>query len=255
MRAVVLLSVLALAAFACRPSAMSESTLPTADLDVPTAGIAVVELFTSEGCSSCPPADAVLRDLAARADSTGETLIPLSFHVDYWDRLGWADPYSDPAYTARQRAYASADAFERRVYTPAMIVNGSGGFVGSQRATATAHVTDALASSPRVTLSLTARLADDRVTVTHRASDAPDGAVLHLALVEDGASQNVTRGENRGRRLAHARVVRAFDTVRLGTESTQLALPPDLPASGARVVGWVQDGEVGAVWGAAQVSL
>ena len=142
----------------------------------PAGGVAVVELFTSEGCSSCPPADAVLRDLAARADETGEPIYALSFHVDYWDRLGWADPYADAAHTARQRATAAAGGFDAgRVFTPAMIVGGADGFVGSNRRTAEARVAEALATPPPATVRLSARGEGGAVSVGYAVEGAPDG--------------------------------------------------------------------------------
>lgn len=241
-----------------------ERTAPEAEMPVrpvvsesePAPGIAVVELFTSEGCSSCPPADDVLRDLAARADETGEPILPLSFHVDYWNRLGWTDPYSDAAYTARQRAYAASGAFDRgRVFTPAMIVGGQDGFVGSRRQTAEARVRAALDATPQASVRLATETRGRTVTVEHGVEGAPDGARLHLALVEDDTAQDVTRGENRGRRLAHARVVRDFVTTEAGSGTATLTVPNGLDLDEARVVGYVQPGEVGPVLGAAQVRL
>ena len=91
---------------------------------------AVVELFTSEGCSSCPPAEALLNQIHPRAAKSGQRIYTLAFHVDYWDRLGWKDPFSEAAYSQRQNSYANGFG-EDRIYTPQMIVNGRGGFVGS----------------------------------------------------------------------------------------------------------------------------
>ena len=109
---------------------------PAGDLDddPPAApGVAVVELFTSQGCSSCPPADALLTELEERAEKDGVVLLPMSLHVDYWDRLGWADPYASPANTARQGAYAEALG-DPQLYTPQAVVNGRAAAVGSRRA-------------------------------------------------------------------------------------------------------------------------
>src|SRR5689334_14081460 len=90
---------------------------------------ALVELFTSEGCSSCPPADRVLARLAAEARASGRRIFPLSFHVDYWNGLGWRDPWSTRTFTERQRNYARALGW--RTYTPQMVINGAEHFVGS----------------------------------------------------------------------------------------------------------------------------
>lgn len=211
----------------------------------------MVELFTSEGCSSCPPANDLLRQLADGVDG----VVPLSFHVDCWNRLGWADPYSDPAHTARQRAYAAAGAFGGRVYTPAMIVGGEGGFVGSQRQTAGSEITQVQEAETPATVRLAARVDGRAVAVEHDVQGAPPGARLHLALVQGDTAQEVTHGENRGRRLAHARVVREFVTTDAGRGTTALSAPNDLDLSQARVVGHVPPGEVGPVLGAAQARL
>src|SRR6476620_3102500 len=107
-------------------------------------GFAVVELFTSEGCSSCPPADAVLARLAADTRDRGLAVYPLAFHVDYWDRLGWRDPHSAKAYTDRQYAYAAALGAAGQVYTPQMVVNGTAAFAGSNAREADRQVAAAL---------------------------------------------------------------------------------------------------------------
>src|SRR5215831_17181987 len=106
---------------------------------------AVVELFTSEGCSSCPPADALLADLKSYANGTDKNIYVLSFHVDYWNRLGWRDPFSDAAYSARQTQYDQH--FGSSVYTPQMIVNGKQQFVGSEKKTASEAIAAALKDS------------------------------------------------------------------------------------------------------------
>ncbi|MEM9704235.1 MAG: DUF1223 domain-containing protein, partial [Planctomycetota bacterium] len=117
---------------------------------------AVVELFTSQGCSSCPPADAVLEALAERAAEeaeNGRILLPISWHVDYWNRLGWADPYSDARHTARQRAYA-AELSDGRVYTPQAVVNGAAETVGSRKKNVAALIDKAFKEQANGKLSL-----------------------------------------------------------------------------------------------------
>src|SRR6185436_12890178 len=107
-------------------------------------GPVVIELFTSQGCSSCPPADRLLSKLAQAGDLGGKKVAPLSFHVDYWNDLGWNDPYSLPAWTERQRQYASALG-DDRVYTPELVVGGGAGMVGSNLVA----ITSAIAKAPR----------------------------------------------------------------------------------------------------------
>lgn len=161
-------------------------------------GVVVAELFTSQGCSSCPPAERVLSELARdRAD-----VIALAFHVDYWDRLGWADPWARAAWSARQEAYARGD--DDRVYTPALVINGGGAVVGSRRAA----VTDALAQARRLpVIAGTAQVIGGAVEV---AAAVPVGATGAVAIVEDALVTRIAAGENQGETLRNDRVVRAL---------------------------------------------
>jgi hypothetical protein len=201
---------------------------------------AVVELFTSEGCSSCPPADAALTKVAAEFAKRKQRVFALAFHVDYWDRLGWKDVYASPHYTARQRAYVVKLGL-KTMYTPQMVVNGTREFVGSKTAKARAEIASALERS--VTVGLTATVAQDAGawTVAFTTKGAPPGLRVHGALVEGGLSSVVTRGENSGLTLAHAHVVRAFATA--DGASGRLVLRPGGPvaAGNARVVVYAQD--------------
>lgn len=171
----------------------------------------LVELFTSEGCSSCPPADNALARLAQRQPVEGVELIALGFHVTYWDYLGWKDPYGSSEYGERQRRYA-LEGDENRVYTPQMVVDGVRSFVGGEDE---ARAQAAIAGKrPKVPLGLTARVEGDTVVVRVRTEKAPArGLELWAALAEDGLSSDVKRGENAGRKLAHAAVVRTMVTL------------------------------------------
>jgi hypothetical protein len=180
-------------------------------------GPLVLELFTSQGCSSCPPADRLLSRFA-RTDP-GE-LAPLSFHVDYWNDLGWVDPYSLPAWTERQRQYANALG-DDRVYTPELVVGGARGFVGSHTRT----IEKAIADAPRpALLAATATWTSGKLEIT---ATAPADADVLVAVWEDGRKIAVTRGENSGDTLANDRIVRRLERVsRAGAKGT-LALPID----------------------------
>jgi hypothetical protein len=201
--------VFACLALACCRSPAS-SALPEARADEPAraaGGVAVVELFTSEGCSSCPPADAVLAGLA---DAEARGVFALAFHVDYWDGLGWPDRFASPQSTARQREYARTFGAEG-VYTPQMIVGGTEEFTGSYRDRAESAVARALARPAVAQLSVVPhRVGPDAVSVDFAAAGAPAGSKLTIALVQRSASTNVRAGENAGRTLRHANVVRAF---------------------------------------------
>jgi hypothetical protein len=171
----------------------------------------LVELFTSEGCSSCPSADNALARLVQKQPVEGVELIALGFHVNYWDYLGWKDPYGAPEYGERQRRYA-LEGDENRVYTPQMVVDGVRSFVGGEDE---AREQAALAAKrPKVPLRLTAQVEGDTVVVRVRTETAPaHGLELWAALAENGLSSDVKRGENAGRKLAHAAVVRTMVTL------------------------------------------
>ena len=179
----------------------------------------LVELFTSEGCSSCPPADKLLIDLDQTSARNGVTVITLSEHVDYWNRYGWKDPFSSVLYSQRQEEYSRALKFED-VYTPQMIVDGRNAFVGSQRQTALqaiekaadapkANVQLAVAPAPGGAASVSIRI--DSIPETSRG----DKAEVFLAVAESGLNSKVARGENAGREIAHTAVARKL--VKVGT--------------------------------------
>jgi hypothetical protein len=181
----------------------------------------VVELFTSQGCSSCPPADALLGELARRGD-----VLPLAFHVDYWDRLGWKDPYSSAAATQRQRAYARL-LDSATVYTPQMVVDGRTDVVGSYRADVLQAIDQARAASVTVPLELAA--ADDGLRVRVGAG-RPDArrATLWLIGFDRRHETAIGAGENGGRTLAEWHIVRGFEPL---AEWTGAATDATVPAA------------------------
>jgi hypothetical protein len=220
---------------------------------------AVVELFTSEGCSSCPPADDLLGEIVKDAQRRQQPIFCLSFHVDYWNRLGWRDPYSEAAFARRQRDYARVFKSDQ-VYTPQMIVNGSTEFVGSDRTRARKHIDVALKQPPRATVKLSQEQGNDpsSVVFAYEVGQAPRGGVLNLAVVERGLVSKVKRGENGGRTLRHENVVRAFQTTRLGEAAkgtVELKLPAGLVRKNASAIAYVQDADTWAVLGASAVEL
>jgi len=161
----------------------------------------VVELFTSQGCSSCPPADRLAGELAAVPG-----VLALSFHVDYWDYIGWKDPFASPAYSQRQRDYGQALSL-RYVYTPQMVIDGRYDVVGFRRNEVLAAIEQAAAD--RADIVMTLDPASGRLTVP--AAPAPAaGATLWLALYDSQEVTEVARGENAGRELVNYNVVREF---------------------------------------------
>jgi hypothetical protein len=220
-------------------------------------GVAVVELFTSQGCSSCPPADAALADLARAAERTGRPVYTLAFHVDYWDHLGWADPFDDPAYSSRQQAYGRALKLDQ-VYTPQAVVNGRTQFVGSDRAAEDRAVADALATPAvaRVSVAVIGSARDgSRVDYTATGAGAEDS--VNVAVVEQGLSTEVKHGENAGQRLDQPSTVRWFTTASARLNHGEVVVPP-LPAiraGRASVVVFVQQPAQGSITGAAAAPL
>lgn len=235
-------------------------------------GVAVVELFTSQGCSSCPPADRLLSEIAA--DPTlRDRVFALSFHVDYWNRLGWRDPFSSPRWSERQRQYAGR--LDASVYTPQVVVNGRTEGVGSRRGVVLGQIRQALATVPAVELELVIEpgaAASGRVVaaVTARwragrtadASRPPAGGEIWAALWQDGRSTAVTRGENADRELVNDRVVRRLKKVGTlpaggGDAGGQVALDLDgsWGESDLGVVAFVQDPRTLEIFGAASAPV
>lgn len=197
---------------------------------------AVVELFTSEGCSSCPPAEAVLHQV-------GETngVIALAFHVDYWNG-SWADKFSSEEITNRQRRYAVS--LGSGLYTPEMVVNGASQFVGSKREVADARIADALATPARAVITLEAtRDSTSNVTVTWKSTPALAGTDLVVALTERDLVVTPKSGELGGETLHHDHVVRAFSVTdgSNGTGTIHLAHPASVRPGKSQLVAFLQE--------------
>jgi hypothetical protein len=184
----------------------------------------VVELFTSEGCSSCPPADLLLRRLQKEQPVPGVEVIPLSEHVDYWNQLGWKDPFSSASFTARQGQYANL--FRRDgPYTPQMVVDGAAEFVGSDGPRALKAIADA-ARRPKATVALACQANPFRLEV--RIDNVREDAEVVLAIAENGLESNVLRGENRGLRMGHDGVTRRLTVVGRARKQKPFAADPKI---------------------------
>lgn len=204
----------------------------------------VVELFTSQGCSSCPPADAYLSELAARPD-----ILALSLHVDYWNGLGWRDPFSSAEVTARQRDYVRT-LNGRYVYTPQMVINGRAHAVGSDRA----RVADLIAAprpdrayAPRLALSLGGPSALD---IAIGEATFIGRATVWLVAFDNRHTTTVASGENSGRRLSYSNVVRAVRAVGQWTgraTTLKVDIGPEKKAGFENVAVIVQAGGIGPV--------
>jgi hypothetical protein len=180
----------------------------------------VVELFTSQGCSSCPPADALIHDIANDPAMRGR-VIPLAFHVDYWDSLGWRDPFSSAEWTQRQARYARTMRLSS-AYTPQAVVNGTREFVASNRAALSAALEKASNEKPRTEITLTARREGNSVIANIHANVAANDDLL-LAIAEDGVTTKIEHGENAGRTLTNDAIVRRLIRVTPGQSTIPLA--------------------------------
>jgi hypothetical protein len=204
----------------------------------------LVELFTSEGCSSCPPAEAVLERLSREQPVAGARIVLLSQHVSYWDRLGWKDRFSSAAATARQEAYG--DRLGRgSIYTPQAVVDGAAEVVGSSRAGLLRLVEEA-ARRPKGSVRFRT-LAGDRLAVEARWDPGVPGEVFAAAVIPR-AETEVRAGENAGRRLVHASVVRLQWKLGAGRGGLDVELArPRVPPEAGVLVAWVQEAGGGRV--------
>jgi hypothetical protein len=217
---------------------------------------ALIELFTSEGCSSCPAADKLLAEMYAEYRKKNQPVFTLAFHVDYWDDLGWKDEFSKRSFSQRQSRYGEVFKLSS-IYTPQMVINGSTEFVGSDRTRSRESIQSALSKSVPINIVLShPALANQSLTLGYSLSDIPSGTDLNFALVERGITHNVLRGENGGRKLNHENVVRVFKTIRPDHSGEfTLELPSDVKVSNSSVVAYLQKTETMEVLGAANVDL
>lgn len=198
--------------------------------------VVVLELFTSQGCSSCPPADALLGNYA---NSSSRSIIPLSFHVDYWNRLGWSDPFSQPAFSQRQEWYRSRIPGSS-LYTPQLVIDGKYERVGSNRTEIENLVQKELAVPKQGSLRISqVLLENDRIRFHFDAINP--GEMLNVALIEKKAATSIRAGENEGLRLLNYNVVRSFHS-QTATENGEimLSLPGDFKADAYALVVYTQ---------------
>lgn len=225
----------------------------------------LLELFTSEGCSSCPPADRLLEALDRTQPVAGAELIVLSEHVDYWNRLGWKDPFSSPEYSTRQYGYASKLHLDS-VYTPQLVLDGKVQLVGSDGYGAVSAIENELHEHKiAITISNAVHSGNQITAHVELAPAEPQRgigtAILYVALADNKAESHVARGENAGRSLAHVAVVRALTqlgSINLKSPSfheVNFSAPPGVGTNGLRLVAFLQDPGSGYVLGAALQKL
>lgn len=227
--------------------ALATLGFPAAAGQLKQAPKAVLELFTSQGCSSCPEADALLQELAERPD-----IIALAYHVDYWDYIGWADTFGSKAHSDRQRAYAKSWG-SSRIFTPQLIVNGSEGVVASHRD----EVGDAVQAA-MLDLDVTLEPTSDTLEISIPGREGFRDAVVWLVCFRDRADVAIERGENRGKTISYAQIVMGRQALGMWDPRTgaNLKLPlkevmPDRANGLAVIVQQEKDGLPGPIIGAA----
>jgi hypothetical protein len=227
--------------------------VPSTSVHAASSNPVLVELFTSEGCSSCPPADALLRTLDAKQPVAGAQLIVLEEHVDYWDDLGWKDPFSSHAATQRQGEYVENLQLDS-AFTPQMVVDGSESFVGSDRSRA-ARAIEKAAGSAKVDVVISSLQAQNGKVTAHVATgELPANSEVYIAIALDRAQSDVQRGENGGRRLEHVAVVKRLamiGKVKKGDPfSHDVTIDVEHSGQAHRLIAFVQEAGQGKVLGA-----
>ncbi len=229
----------------------------------------IVELFTSEGCSSCPPADALLHKLQEEQPVKGAEIIALEEHVDYWNHDGWTDPFSSSEWSNRQEEYGAA-LNEPQAYTPEMVVDGKSAFVGSYERKAELEIEKA-AHAAKTEVTITAATPETKgsknftVSVgTLAQNTVSDVAGIWLAVTEDGLQSSVSRGENAGHVLLHASTLRSLHKLGVAdpngaptsfTDSANVKFEPNWKREKLRVTAFVQEEKSRKILGAAAAKI
>jgi hypothetical protein len=218
-------------------------------------GFAVIELFTSEGCSSCPPADELVAKI--QKESKDKPVYILAFHVDYWNRGGWKDVFSSADYSKRQSDYASYLHLQS-VYTPQIVVNGKTEFVGSEEGTLRNAIKTNLQKPSPAQLSLNISAVDKgQAAIKYNAEGTDKNTVLQIAVLQKNAQTKVERGENAGHTLSHVQIVRKLQKVTLNgnTGSVNITLPQGFDSQNWEIIGFLQNTSNGAITAGARAAL
>jgi hypothetical protein len=217
-------------------------------------GFAVVELFTSEGCSSCPPADVLMAKL--QNETKGKNIYFLAYHVDYWDRLGWKDQFSSNEFTVRQQQYQKwLNLYV--MYTPQFIINGTTEFAGYNELTLSKKISDALEMKQTFSLELSASSNKDSLKINFKTNLLEKNQSLFIATVQKEAVSKVARGENKGNTLHHVQIVRQLKSFPLSEKEGNIVIekPADFNTKDWELIGFIQNTATGKISTTAKVTL
>ncbi|MEO8413732.1 MAG: DUF1223 domain-containing protein [Ginsengibacter sp.] len=226
--------------------------LPSKNIQMITKNIAVLELFTSQGCSSCPPADRLVGTYTKQ-----ENVIVLSFHVDYWDRLGWKDPFSSKEYTKRQYNYASP--LNASVYTPQLVINGQTEMIGSDANKISSVLHKIFSEQPDAVLAIqNVNPQNRKLDISFNATGYTGNSIVNIALVDKKTTTAIKAGENGGITLTNYNVVRNFKTineVNAGNNVSEIDIPGKADLKNMSVVIFLQQKETNKISAAVQVNI
>ena len=209
-------------------------------------GFALIELFTSEGCSSCPAADEVLEEIQKKYSD--KNVLVVGYHVDYWNKLGWKDIFSDASFTQRQEYYSNIFHLNS-IYTPQVVINGKKEFIGSNKNQLTSSIEDQLNERSAVSIKLTAVQNTEGKIDVHYSAEGTDPKKEHaiLILVQKMATNEIKKGENTGKTLHHINIVRNIFYLPLKEKSTNFTLPAGLQKEDFSVAGFIQEKSSGKI--------
>ena len=217
-------------------------------IPVENKGFAVLELFTSEGCSSCPPADQLMGEIEKQYKD--QPVYILAYHVDYWNNLGWKDKFSSVENSQRQQHYSQT--LRSQVYTPQLVINGKKEFVGSDRNAVESAIETALLSSKNLPVDLSAKVIGKEINVNYKTTENNSQNKLLITLVEKKSFTNVQKGENEGRHLQHWQIVHQQNQISLKNSSegtTSFKLPENFNINDWQIIGMIQNAKTGEILG------
>lgn len=217
-------------------------------------GFAVLELFTSEGCSSCPPADQLMGEIEKQYKD--QPVYILTYHVDYWNNLGWKDKFSSVENSKRQQQYSQT--LNSQVYTPQLVVNGKKEFVGSDRDAAESAIQTALFNTNNAKVDLSAKVYEKEINVNFKTAETHSQNKLLVTLVEKKSSTNVQKGENEGRHLIHWQIVHQQNQISLKNSpegTTSFKIPENFNTNDWEIIGMIQNVKSGEILGSAKASF